>query len=59
MNTIINEIEIGLVYNKNKKLIVKIAKNSEDAFLTAKHFAEKLNIKIYDATQNEPEWVIL
>lgn len=51
------EIEVNLVYNKNRRLTVFTTKDFNKALNIAQLFADKLALRIYDATQREGKWL--
>lgn len=50
-------ILVNLIHDKNKRLLVYKTENVEEAFVRAKIFAEKLDVKIYDATTRKGHWL--
>jgi len=50
-------ILINLVYGKNQRLLVYKTENINDAFAKAKYFSEKLNVRIFDATNKKGKWM--
>ncbi len=50
-------ILVNLIHDKNQRLLVYKTENVEDAFVRAKIFAEKLEVKIYDATNRKGHWL--
>ena len=56
-STAYNEMEVNLVYNKSKRLTVFETSDFAKAFRIAQSFATQLDLKIYDATKREGEWL--
>lgn len=52
-----SELEVNLVYNKNRRLTVYTTKDFNKALHIAEEFAEKFKLRIYDATQREGKWI--
>jgi hypothetical protein len=50
-------MEVNLVYNKSKRLTVFETSDFAKAFRIAQSFATQLDLKIYDATKHEGEWL--
>jgi hypothetical protein len=50
-------ILINFIHGKNQRLRVYKTDNVEDAFLKAKYFSEKLNLRIFDATSKKGKWL--
>jgi len=50
-------IIINLIYDKNKKLRVYKTKDYKDAFKKAELFSQKLNLRIFDATEKIGKWI--
>jgi hypothetical protein len=53
----VEEIQVNLVYPKNKKLEAANFERSEKAFAAAQYFSQKLDLKILDATQKPFVWL--
>jgi len=50
-------IVINLIHGKNRRLKVYMTDEVSDAFEKANYIAEKLELKIYDATEKEGKWL--
>jgi hypothetical protein len=52
-----SEIEVNLVYNRNRRLTVYTSSHYNDALKMARMFASKFSLDIYDATSREGKWI--
>lgn len=50
-------IQVNLIHGKNERLKIYQTTETEDAFEKAKTIAEKLNLRIYDATSGKGDWL--
>lgn len=52
-------IQLSLVYNKNRKLIIHESKNSNEVIEIAKQLAQELHLKIKDSAtdRRNPKWL--
>lgn len=53
----VEEVQVNLVYPKNKKIEAANFENTEKAFAAARYFSQKLDLKILDATQKPFVWL--
>jgi hypothetical protein len=51
------EIEVNLVYKRSRRLTVYTTSNYDEALNTARVFASKFSLDIYDATSREGKWI--
>lgn len=52
-----NVFAVNLVYEKNKRMHVFEAQSPEEAIEKARFIADKLNVKIFDASKRSGKWV--
>ncbi len=52
-----SEIEVNLIYHNNRRLTVYETQDYNSALGIARQFADKLTLRIYDATKREGEWI--
>lgn len=53
-----NVIKVNLIFSKSKRVLAFQTKDKEEAFKVANQLAEKLQMKIWDATNAKGQWAI-
>jgi hypothetical protein len=54
---VFSELEVNLVYNRSRRLTIYTTQKFDKALSVANIFAEKLDLRIYDASTRDGHWI--